>query len=408
MWQLQKVGAGIGLIILFELCKVYLRTHQHEAYFYYFSFNLLSCYQVLILAFCVVTLFFETIFLRKLSRKRRIVISTSLFLFLVISGEVVCTYLLYHPHNIPPRAFQVFRTYYENYDCKLIQYEPQATEFDKKLFYKLKNRRRFRYENKEFSNIFNTNSSGFRDVESALAAPSVICLGDSYTLGWGVEQTDTYPAVIESLTGLNTLNAGMSSYGTARESAVLSSLDTSNVTFIIWQYCSNDDEENVSFIDNKYRSSEGSIFYFEKNVQLQKWSTTYFPGKHFLTLFKMFFSPRKKNPTTAGSQGIREIREKATRFLNIVARSSIDFKKTKLIVVELSPEKWASVFLKEVKTVANEGFFKQRFSENIVFEDLNKILKKEDYYLLDLHLTKQGNMKVGTYLAKTIKQLQGE
>lgn len=396
------------MIIVFEVCKIYLRNYHQEAAYYYFFFNLLSCYQALVLAFCIITLILEMFFLKRLPRKRGIFASTIIFLFLIICCEALSTYLLYNPVKIPGRFFGVFRSYYENYDCKLIQFESQATEFDKHLFYKLRESERFRYKNKEFSNVFHTNSKSFRDVENALTRPSIVCLGDSYTLGWGVEQADTYSEVIKNITGLNTLNTGMSSYGTARESMVLAGLDTSNVKFLIWQYCSNDDDENIAFVNNNFRSVESSKIYFDKSVHMQKWTTAYFPGKHFLTIFKMLFSLRKKPVPITPNKTAVDQRQRAVNFLDIVAKSKIDFTRTKLIVVELSPQKWSSVFLSEVTKVANESQFAEEFSGNIMFVDLNKILKKEDYYLLDLHLTKEGNAKVGTYLAKIIKQLQGD
>lgn len=415
MRQLLKIAIGVSVIILFELFKYFLRLKSHDEAYYYFFFNLLSSYQILILSFCIGTLFLEEVVLRKMIQRNRIIGSSIIFFLFILICESICTYLLYNPKNIPRSILANFRSYYEQFDCKLIQYEAQATEFDKDLFYKLKDRHRFSYENKEFSNMFTTNSRGFRDNEAALKKPTVVCLGDSYTLGWGVEEREAFPAVIENMTGLKTLNAAMSSYGTARESVVLSSLDTSDLKFIIWQYCNNDDDENLSFINNNFKLESSPEVYFNNLVQMQKWTTTYFPGKHFLTILKMSI-PFSKNKVSGLNNYMQDTghlfrekaRARAIRFLNIIAWSKINYKKTKIIVIELSPEKWASVFLDEVKSVANEAFFKQRFEGNLIFLDLRKILNRGDYYLLDLHLTKKGNIKVGTYLSKTINRLQGE
>jgi hypothetical protein len=47
--------------------------------------------------------------------------------------------------------------------------------------------------------------------------------------------------------GLRTLNAGISSYATAREIALLDPLDTSRLKCLVIQYARNDLEENASF-----------------------------------------------------------------------------------------------------------------------------------------------------------------
>jgi len=53
--------------------------------------------------------------------------------------------------------------------------------------------------------------------------------------------------VLGGLTGLRTLNAGISSYATAREIALLDRLDTSRLKCHVIQYAHNDLEENASF-----------------------------------------------------------------------------------------------------------------------------------------------------------------
>ena len=50
-------------------------------------------------------------------------------------------------------------------------------------------------------------------------------LGDSYAMGWGVEQGESFPEILEAATGLRVLNAGVPSYGTPRELLMLERLD---------------------------------------------------------------------------------------------------------------------------------------------------------------------------------------
>lgn len=66
------------------------------------------------------------------------------------------------------------------------------------------------------------NSRGLRDREIDPARRKgglrVLCLGDSFTWGWGVGDDETYPKVLErELAGVEALNAGVCAWGTAQE-----------------------------------------------------------------------------------------------------------------------------------------------------------------------------------------------
>jgi hypothetical protein len=67
-------------------------------------------------------------------------------------------------------------------------------------------------------------------------------------MGWGVEQEQSFPQLLERKTGRRVLNTGVSSYGTAREVAMLGRVDLSRVTHLILQYCDNDEWENDHFV----------------------------------------------------------------------------------------------------------------------------------------------------------------
>jgi hypothetical protein len=66
------------------------------------------------------------------------------------------------------------------------------------------------------------NSRGLRDREIDPARRKgglrVLCLGDSFTWGWGVGDDETYPKVLErELAGVEAVNAGVCAWGTAQE-----------------------------------------------------------------------------------------------------------------------------------------------------------------------------------------------
>src|SRR5262249_30227954 len=73
-----------------------------------------------------------------------------------------------------------------------------------------------------FDSTFRTNSRGLRDREHAFQKPPsvtrIVVLGDSFTWGWGVNDDEVYPAVIESLLkGVEVINLGVTAFGTRQE-----------------------------------------------------------------------------------------------------------------------------------------------------------------------------------------------
>src|SRR5262249_40265367 len=140
---------------------------------------------------------------------------------------------------------------------KTIQMDTTCARYDSGLFYTLRPGQ-CEFSNVEFTIPLSVNSLGVRDDEADLEGPSVIFLGDSFTMGWGIEQDSTFASRIGRELGIKSLNAGISSYGTARELKLLSRLDLSNVKAIFLQYHESDLEENKSYAENSDRLKIGS------------------------------------------------------------------------------------------------------------------------------------------------------
>lgn len=143
---------------------------------------------------------------------------TVVMLLLLLEGFF--TLLLHFPALIPSPMRPGFHLYYQDHKKKYIQYMGDYSQYDAELFYLLKPGR-FRYANFEFNVGFSVNSKGVRDDEDSLTNPEIIFAGDSITMGWGIEQDKTYPQIIEKKLKMKSLNAGISSFGTAREMALL-------------------------------------------------------------------------------------------------------------------------------------------------------------------------------------------
>src|SRR5690606_19694091 len=102
----------------------------------------------------------------------------------------------------------------------------------------------------EFNTTYDVNALGVRDDAASLEHPEVIFLGDSFTMGWGVEGEESFPAVFEQNSGLRCLNTGVSSYGTAREMRMLARTQLDSLKAIVIQFHDTDLEENNFYVKN--------------------------------------------------------------------------------------------------------------------------------------------------------------
>jgi hypothetical protein len=397
MRQLKKVIVCVSLLGILQLCKHFFSPNSTA---YFFSYNLVSCYQLFLFFYCCFAVTVESAFLKRW--KRGITPFTlALFLALAVAIEGLCTYWMNHPQRIPSAAFPYFKHNYDNFDSRVFQYERNNVAYNDSLLYQMKSEHHFIFSNREFSDSFRTNKAGFRDDDSSLIQPEILCVGDSYTLGWGNSQLGNLPALVEERTGLKTLNAAMSSYGTARELIQLGRVDFSKVKYIFWQYCDNDADENKAYLDNKYTLPILPEKQFDSTVEMYQWGRKYFPFRHSLTLCKLYlrkllFGRAIPRSTSVPASEITQ----AKSFLEIIRKSPIDFSRVKLIVFALRPYPLEKNFVKQLDQVANTSPYREAFKGNVVTIDASTIVKKDDYYILDVHIKLEGNRKIADALIK--------
>ena len=389
MRQVKKLLFSILLMLALEAGKRFFLDPSSVSYSFFY--NLLSCIQLAVLLTAVISLFFK-----------KILFGVIAFFALATLAEVVCAALLSNPAYIPKLLMPAFSFYYDRFDCRFIQYDSSMSRFDARLYYSLKENSNFIYSNAEFSDSFYVNSLGLRDDEVSLLQPQVICIGDSYTLGWGVKQNETFPQLIEKQFGMKVLNLSMSSYGTARESLALQKIDSSAMKYIIWQYSPNDADENRAFIDSAFRYTPPSPQRYAYYQQMHEWTMKYFPGKHFLTISKLLAGNLAgKNYGTWTKPSITAS-EAAQNFLSIVRHSGIKAN-VKLIIFELSNYQMKNEFTEQLKLLLKSDT-NQLPGLNIEVMDFSDILKKEDYYLLDDHINANGHAKIADAILNQIKK----
>lgn len=198
---------------------------------------------------------------------------------LLCSAEGMLAYWMNNPSSCPARLAPLLKSYYFSIDRKILQFEQEAADYDADLFYTLRPGK-FTFDNREFSTSYSINSQGFRDDEASLDYPQILVLGDSYAMGWGVEQEETFAQVVERQVGLKTLNMGVSSYGTVRELSSLKGVKLDSVRFLVIQYCPNDFTENTAFCSDgdSLLVSPKSRYESEQRDYLN--SRSYSPLKH--------------------------------------------------------------------------------------------------------------------------------
>ena len=150
--------------------------------------------------------------------------------------------------HLPQPVLNHLRDVYMQIDRAVPQLQAETARYDPRLTYTLRPGN-FVFAAREFTTHYSVNSLGVRDDEASLHEPEIVVLGDSYAMGWGVEQDEAFPQVIERRTGKRVLNAAVASYGTVREMWMLDRIDLSRASNLIVQYCSNDMPENVELME---------------------------------------------------------------------------------------------------------------------------------------------------------------
>jgi hypothetical protein len=410
---LKKLLLTIGLILLLACLKiVFKRSLSSSQIFYY---NLCSSLQLLLLIWVITTGLLENTILKKEPYEKSRIKSSLFFIVLIALSELSCYALDHNPQLIPEKLTSSFREYYNNYQRDILQYNKNISRYDTALFYRMKSNNRSLFRNIEFSDSVFTNGLGFRNDELSVKKPKIICLGDSYTLGWGVQQEEAYPQQLEKILKIPVLNTGMASYGTAREIESVRQLDTTNLTSLVIQYCYNDADENETYIKNNYRLPISSRSLYDSSADLVKWSRVYFPGKYFCTLFKIFLneklhfsgagSPAKKKPDPAEQPANYD--NNASSFIKILRAARLNFVKIHLFIFDIGEyynlnDRFVLALENQLNTPENVSFFKG----HIHVLHISSLLTPSDYYLLDGHIKASGHRKIAGYLADLIKTFQ--
>src|SRR5262245_45814127 len=166
--------------------------------------------------------------------------------------SIIAYDILRHPerHQNTRRIWNVIATdLYFEYEVNLWQNQKDCVQYDDKLLYKPSSGCRF--VNKEFSTELTFSEDGRRTTSSGAPASRrpLIFAGDSETMGWGVDDGETFVSLIASSIEAPVLNLGVASYGTVREiMRVRMQPRFQDANCIVIQYSWNDFDENSVFL----------------------------------------------------------------------------------------------------------------------------------------------------------------
>ena len=316
--------------------------------------------------------------------------------------EFYLTYIIHHPEKCPETWFQKLAVYCTEFERSVIQYEPAMAQYDTGLFYTLKPGE-FIFKNTEFTTPFKVNSIGCRDDEASLDCPKIIMVGDSYGMGWGVNQDETYADLVEKKLTKTVLNMGISSYGTPREMKFLERVNTDSLKYLIIQHCPNDYGEIVQYLWHDYQLEISSHHVYDSIAQLARKDKTYYPFKRTQQFFPMLLGgesqlilPPKKYPKVPDFNIYKG-------FLDVIRKTPAISKQTKIIVFTLGVKGFKNDFMEKVAHTLDKEFGSSLYDQ-ITFLDFSTVLKPENYFVLDAHINASGHQIIADTLMKYIHQ----
>jgi hypothetical protein len=298
-----------------------------------------------------------------------------------------------HPARWYPQAIRNFLRWEYFYRRSIVQLDERFARYDPELLYTLRPGT-FTFANVEYSTPYTVNSLGVRDDEPSLAHPDIVVVGDSYAMGWGVQQDESFPQVIERRTGRRVLDAAVSSYGTVREMLMLNRVDLSRATTLIVQYCANDYPENEEFQANGNHHVPGSREAWVRAGRQPRRVPKYWPLPMVYTAAT--FIKRGIEGRKNGTEAEPYEPEKAARlFLNALMHAPAhDLSALRIIVTDADPD---PAFIRALDRVHASTEYPPYIRQLIVV-DVSSRLTPDVYYVLDDHLRASGQAAIADAL----------
>ncbi len=311
--------------------------------------------------------------------------------------EGLLAFGLHHPDAVPRRCLPVLRQLHLATEMHMPQFDAACARWDPALTYTLRPPG-CTIDGPEFHVRYDVNAMGVRDGADALDAPAIIVLGDSYAMGWGVARERAFPAVLGRRLGVRVLDAGVSSYGTARELGLLARLDRSALRALVVQYCWNDNRENRTWVRGGGRLPTASRAEWERLVSEHASARRYWPGKYVVTLLTML--ARGAGPGQAQARP-PEVDRAADDFVAVLEGHRGLLVDTPVVVLPLCARARAmAAALRERAATAPAGSVTSRVS----VVEAPPHIRDRQRFTLDGHLNAGGHRRVARLVADELRR----
>jgi lysophospholipase L1-like esterase len=319
--------------------------------------------------------------------------------------EVSLVFALRHPSILASMtadgaALPAFKQYYLDADRKIAQFLPDCAEYDPTLGYRLKSGE-CRFVNREFDTKYRISRDGFRDDTDPSTA-SVVVTGDSFAMGWGVEQNETFAEMLQERLKQPVLNAAVSSYGTARELLRLRQLLLNPSAAVVIAYNRNDFVENRTFLSGGDQLEIMSAKAYAGIVSEHAETTEYYIFKHLHLLTMNAWASWNAPPPARLGQPSSLI--EAQTFLNVLKRFPDVLAGRRVVIVDT--EEYLARDNNFIESLALLLSYSDQlpFPMQIQLVDPGRVLKAADYFQLDTHFNASGHVKVANLLEDALRR----
>ena len=248
------------------------------------------------------------------------------------------------------------------------------------------------FENIEFKTKLTFDSNGrLQTPQKLLNKKGIAVVGDSFAMGWGVNDKDTYSNILQERLKIPVFNLGVSSYGTFRELKSLVKSDLlEKIDIILINYVNNDLEENVAMIsknfDIKKKSEQYQMFIHEYN------KNTFFKT---LSTFPIWRAPKQvvKNIFNSNTEPKPlDFNNHLDKFRSVIEFFNDKIKNKKIVVFYTN---------EQGRKFLNFPNGQDSKIKNLFFYDLN--LGYNLFFKLDDHISIKGHKEIADKLSIILK-----
>lgn len=279
-----------------------------------------------------------------------------------------------------PQVFAALRYYHHGRDSRVPQHDSACIRWDPEVGYRLRPPG-CTIVDREFTVHYAVNRQGLRDDEASLHDPAIVVVGDSYAMGWGVAQEDSFAEVMSRDLGVRVLNAGISSYDTARELALADRLGLRSHRALVIQYCGNDDGPNRTYVDEGRLDVHSEEDFTADLLWSESMRRRYF-GKHLVTIATRLFTGLSER---GGST--LEAPSSAYYFLETLLRHEASFAGKAVVVVAEGLSRVR--FIEEARALITDPRY-ATLATTVTFSD-PALDPQRDFFPLDGHLNERGH-----------------